>query len=118
LVLAAGSASLRLSGDFTRECLGPIADTATSGQRVARELDALVRLYGKPAMIVSDNGTELTSRAMFEWQNHNAVDWHYIAPSKSTQNAFIESFNGRPRDELLNEEVFESLAHARQALGR
>jgi putative transposase len=63
-------------------------------------------------------GTELTSRAMLEWQNENGVGWHYIAPGKPTQNAFIESFNGRLRDELLNEEVFESLAHARQALGR
>src|SRR2546430_17563020 len=86
--------------------------------RVARELDALVRLYGKPTAIVGDNGTELTSRAMLEWQNENGVGWHYIAPGKPTQNAFIESFNGRLRDELLNEEVFGSLAHVRQALGR
>ena len=109
---------LAVIDDFTRECLGLIADTSISGLRVARELDALVHLYGKPAVIVSDNGTELTSRAMLEWQNDNAVDWHYIAPGKPTQNAFIESFNGRLRDELLNEEVFGSLAHARQALGR
>ena len=109
---------LAVIDDFTRESLGLIADTSISGQRVARELDAIVRLYGKPATIVSDNGTELTSRAMLEWQNENGVGWHYIAPGKPTQNAFIESFNGRLRDELLNEEVFESLAHARQALGR
>lgn len=109
---------LAVIDDFTRECLGLIADTSISGLRVARELDALVRLYGKPAVIVSDNGTELTSRAMLEWQNDNAVDWHYISPGKPTQNAFIESFNGRLRDELLNEEVFESLAHARLALAR
>jgi transposase InsO family protein len=57
--------------------------------------------------IVSDNGTELTSRAMLEWQNDNGVSWHYIAPGKPTQNAFIESFNGHLRDELLNEEVFD-----------
>jgi putative transposase len=55
---------------------------------------------------------------MLEWQNENGVSWHYIAPGKPTQNAFIESFNGRLRDELLNEEVFGSLAHVRQALGR
>jgi transposase InsO family protein len=68
--------------------------------------------------IVSGYGTELTSRAMLEWQNENGVGWHYIAPGKPTQNAFIESFNGRLRDELLDEEVFDGLAHVRQALGR
>jgi len=109
---------LAIIDDFTRESLGLISDMSISGQRVARELDALVRLDGKPATIVSDNGTELTSRAMLEWQNKNGVGWHCITPGKPTQNALIESFNGRLRDELLNEEVFESLAHARQALGR
>src|SRR2546430_16444776 len=69
---------LAVIDDFTRECLGLIADTSISGLRVARELAALVRLYGKPAVIVSDNGTELTSRAMLEWQNENGVGWHYI----------------------------------------
>jgi len=109
---------LAVIDDCTRECLGLIADTSISGVRVARELDALIRLYGKPGTIVSDNGTELTSRAMLEWQNATGVDWHYIAPGKPTQNAFIESFNGRLRDELLNEEVFVSLADARRKLAR
>jgi putative transposase len=109
---------LAVIDDFTRECLGLIADTSISGLRVARELDALVTLHGRPQTIVSDNGTELTSRAMLEWQNDNGVQWHYIAPGKPMQNAFIESFNGRLRDELLNEEVFDSLTHARQALVR
>lgn len=104
--------------DCTRECLGLIADTSISGVRVARELNALIRLYGKPATIVSDNGTELTSRAMLEWQNATGVNWHYIAPGKPTQNAFIEAFNARLRDELLNEEVFTSLADARRKLAR
>lgn len=102
--------------DATRECLGLIADTSLSGARVARELDAIIRLYGKPKTIVSDNGTELTSRAILEWQNDSGVAWHYIAPGKPTQNAFIEAFNGRLRDELLNEEVFTSLADARRKL--
>ena len=100
----------------TRENLALIADTSLSGQRVARELDGLIRIYGKPTTIVSDNGTELTSRAILEWQNQTGVAWHYIAPGKPTQNAFIESFNGRLRDELLNEEVFTSLADARRKL--
>jgi putative transposase len=102
--------------DCTRECLGLVADTSLSGARVARELNAIIRLYGKPKTIVSDNGTELTSRAILEWQNESGVNWHYIAPGKPTQNAFIESFNGRLRDELLNEEVFTSLADARRKL--
>jgi len=60
----------------------------------------------------------LTRRAVLEWPNENGVGGHYIAPGKPTPNAFIESFNGRLRDELLKEEVFDSLAHVRQALGR
>ena len=107
---------LAVIDDCTRECLALVADTSLSGRRVARELDGLIRLYGKPATIVSDNGTELTSRAILEWQNATGVAWHYIAPGKPTQNAFIESFNGRLRDELLNEEIFTSLADARRKL--
>jgi putative transposase len=63
-------------------------------------------------LCVSDNGTELTSMAILRWCQESGVEWHYIAPGKPTQNAFIESFNGRLRDELLNETLFVSLAHA------
>ena len=93
--------TLAVIDDCTRECLALVADTSLSGRRVARELDKLIRLYGKPAAIVSDNGTELTSRAILEWQNSTGVSWHYMAPGKPTQNAYIESFIGRLRDELL-----------------
>jgi hypothetical protein len=72
---------------------------------------------GKPNMVVSDNGSELTSNAILAWADHTRVAWHYIAPGKPMQNAFIESFNGRLRDELLNETLFTSLAQARVALG-
>jgi putative transposase len=65
---------------------------------------------------VSDNGTELTSNAILAWSDRQKVSWHYIAPGKPTQNAFIESFNGRLRDELLNETLFPSLAHGRVVL--
>ena len=61
---------------------------------MARELDALVRVYGKPACIVSDNGAEFTSRAILKWAGDNNVDWYYIDSGKPQQNAFIESFNG------------------------
>ena len=67
-------------------------------------------------LCVSDNGTELTSMAILRWSQESGVEWHYIAPGKPTQNAFIESFNGRLRDELLNETLFVSLAHARTML--
>ncbi len=101
---------------FTRECLCLVADTSLSGLRVARELDAVIANRGRPATCVSDNGTELTSMAILRWSQETGVDWHYIAPGKPTQNAFIESFNGRLRDELLNETIFVSLAHARAVL--
>src|SRR5205807_7469184 len=62
--------------------------------------------------IVSDNGTELTSNAILGWADETGVGWHYIVPGKPQQNGFIESFNGRLRDELLNETLFRSLPHA------
>jgi putative transposase len=67
-------------------------------------------------MVASDNGSELTSNAILAWADRTRVDWHYIAPGKRMPNAFIESFNGRLRDELLNETLFTSLAQARVAL--
>ena len=109
---------LAVVDDFTRECLALVADTSLSGQRVGRELDAVVARRGKPAGCLSDNGSELTSMAILRWSQETGVEWHYIAPGKPQQNAFIESFNGRLRDELLNETLFSSLAHARAALAR
>jgi putative transposase len=83
---------------------------------VARELDAVAAGRGQPLCIVSDNGTELTSTAILRWSQERGVEWHYIAPGKPTQNAFVESFNGRLRDECLNETLFTSLAKARAIL--
>lgn len=102
--------------DCTRECLALVADTSIPGLRVARELDRVVAGRGKPVAIVSDNGTELTSNAMLRWADERRVAWHYIDPGKPIQNAFVESFNGRLRDELLNETLFRSLPHARVVL--
>ena len=65
---------------------------------------------------MSDNGTEFTSNAILAWADEAGVGWHYIAPGKPQQNGFIESFNGRLRDELLNETLFRSLPHARAVL--
>ena len=107
---------LAIVDDFTRECLALVPDTSLPGLRVVRELNALITARGRPAMCVSDNGTELTSMAILRWSAETRVEWHYIAPGKPQQNAFIESFNGRLRDELLNETLFTSLNHVREAL--
>jgi putative transposase len=107
---------LAIVDDCTRECLALVADSSLSGLRAARELDRLMIARGKPEMVVSDNGSELTSNAILHWANGSRVAWHYIAPGKPVQNAFIESFNGRLRDELLNETLFSSLPHARAML--
>lgn len=82
----------------------------------ARELDHLIAIRGRPLSCVSDNGTELTGMAIPRWCQAASVKWHYIAPGKPQQNAFIESFNGRLRDEFLNETLFTSLAQARHEL--
>ncbi|WP_156348068.1 IS3 family transposase [Sphingomonas sp. Leaf231] len=107
---------LAVVDDFTRECLALVVDTSLSGARVARELDAIIAVRGVPLKIVSDNGTELTSLAILRWTQERPVEWHYIAPGKPQQNGYVESFNGRLRDECLNETLFVSLGHARSVL--
>ncbi|SFU17810.1 putative transposase [Pseudovibrio denitrificans] len=102
--------------DFSRECLATVVDTSLSGHRVGRELDRVAQMRGYPCMVVSDNGSELTSNAILKWQEENKVEWHYIAPGKPMQNGFVESFNGRLRDECLNEHLFENLSHARSLI--
>ena len=84
--------------DFSRECLATVVDTSLSGIRVVRELDRLTRERATPTMIVSDNGTELTSVAVLKWTT-DRLAWHYIQPGKPVQNAFVESFNSELRDE-------------------
>ena len=108
---------LAVVDDFTGECLGLVVDTSLSGLRVGRELDRIAALRGcYPAMIVSDNGTELTSHAILRWQEERSVLRHYSAPGKPQQNGFVESFNGRFRDECLNEHLFSSLVVARRII--
>ncbi|MFN6953112.1 MAG: IS3 family transposase, partial [Albidovulum sp.] len=107
---------LNIVDDVTRECLAAIPDTSISGKRVARELTALIERRGKPRLIVSDNGTEFTSNAILGWSKEHQVEWHYIAPGRPMQNGYIESFNGRMRDELLNESLFVDLDHARRLI--
>jgi putative transposase len=109
---------LNVVDDVTKECLAAVVDTSISGRRVARELAMLVARRGPPELIVSDHGTEFTSNAMLEWTQKAAVAWHFIAPGKPMQNGICEAFNGRMRDELLNETLFFGLGHARVATAR
>lgn len=107
---------LGIMDQCSRECLTIAADTSMPALRVVRELDALVRRRGKPNVIVSDNGTELTSRAMLLWAAEQNIDWHYITPGRPQQNGFTESLNGKLRDECLNEHWFSDLGEARAIL--
>jgi len=102
---------LALVDDFGRECLAPVV-----GIHIVHVLDRVVPVRGTPCMIVSDNGTELTPRAMRVWQQEHGIEWHYIAAGKPMQNAFIESFNGRLRDECLIEHLFANVAEARRII--
>lgn len=104
---------LTVIDDFNSECVGIVADVSLPGARVARELDRMIAARGRPAMIVSDNGTEFTGTAMLRWSAEREIAWHFIAPGKPQQNGFNESFNGKLRDECLNEHVFLTLAQAR-----
>jgi len=107
---------LNIVDDFTRECLAAVVDTSLSGARLVRELLSVMAQHGRPCTIVSDNGTELVSRAILSFTEGTGIEWHYIAPGKPIQNAFVESFNGRLRDECLNEHAFSSLAEARRII--
>ena len=99
---------------FTRECLATEVDTSLPGLRVARVLDRLGSAEGLPARITVDNGPEFAGSALDAWAYQHGVQLDFIAPGKPVQNAYIESFNGRLRDECLNQHWFFSLADARQ----
>jgi transposase InsO family protein len=99
-----GFRTLNVVDDATRECLAIEVDTSLPGVRVCRVLDRVVRLRGKPHRIVLDNGPECTSRALDLWAYQNGVELAFIRPGKPIENAFVESFNGRFRDECLNQQ--------------
>ena len=107
---------LTVMDDCTRECKGILVDFSIGGERVTRYLDALLASQETPANTLSDNGTEFTSRAMFYWAQERGVQLNFIEPGKPVQNAFNESFNGRLRDECLNESVFNNIHHARAVI--
>ena len=105
--------TLNVGDDFSRENRGILVDFSITGERTARFLDELGEYFGYPEEIVLDNGPECTSKAMFLWSQKTAVKLNFIQPGKPTQNGFIESFNGKFRDECLNENGFTSLEEAR-----
>ena len=102
--------------NVTRECLRAVPDTSISDKRVVRELTDLIAERGRPGMIVSDHGSELTSNAVLIWCGDAGRELHYTAPGKPTQNAFVEGFNGLMRDGLLNETLFMSMGYAREKI--
>jgi len=108
---------LTVVDQYTRECLTLHADTALRGEKVATALDKVVASRGTPKSITVDNGTEFASKAMDLWAYSNGVHLDFIRPGRPVENGYIESFNGRLRDECLNVEVFFTLADARRKLG-
>lgn len=104
--------------DYTRECVDQIVDFSISGIRLVRELDRLAQRRPLPATIVCDNGPELTCKAMFFWAKRTGVKLHFIQPGKPTQNAFVESFNGKFREYCLDLNWFASLDDARETIDR
>jgi len=108
---------LTIVDDFTKECLDIPVANGISGDQVARTLNAIAAFRGYPQAVRTDQGPEFTSKALDQWAYDNRVELKLIQPGKPTQNGFIESFNGRFRDECLNEHWFRDLAHAREIIG-
>ena len=104
--------ALAVIDEYTRECLNITVDTGLGGKRVTRVLDHLIECRGPPKAIRSDNGTEFTSNTILQWVHEHNLQWQYIQPGKPQQNGLIESFNGKFRDECLNENIFFSIEHA------
>jgi putative transposase len=105
--------TLNLIDIFTRRCLGIEIDTSLSSQRVVRVLEQITQQFGKPKLLQIDNGPEFRGKPLDVWAKKNEVELHFIDPGKPTQNGHIESFNGRFREECLDQEWFISLKEAR-----
>lgn len=99
--------------DWSRECLAMEVDRHLPGERVKAVLDRLCRERGRPKLIVSDNGSEFTGRALTQWAADQGIELHFIRPGRPVENCFVESFNGRVREECLNENWFLTLEDAR-----
>jgi putative transposase len=108
-----GFRTLNIVDDFTRECVAIEVDRSLPGLRVVRVLDRLAETIGLPDTLVMDNGPEFSGRALDTWAYARGVQLRFIRPGKPIENAFVESFNGKFRDECLNEHWFASVAEAR-----
>jgi putative transposase len=108
--------ALTIVDDFTRECPTIEVDTSLGGRRVVSVLDRLAEIRGLPKTITIDNGPEFAGRALDEWAYRKGVRLNFIRPGKPIENAYIESFNGRFRDECLNTNWFLSVKHARYVI--
>ena len=102
--------------DFSRECVAQVVDFSISGLRLTRELDRISERRPLPDKIVCDNGPELTCKAMFFWAKERGVKLHFIQPGKPTQNAFVESFNGKFREYCLDLNWFSGIDDARSTI--
>jgi transposase InsO family protein len=107
---------LAIVDDATHEAVALVPEHTIGGEHLTRIMDGVCSQRGKPAIIRTDNGPEFTGRAMLTWAHRNGVALRLIEPGKPNQNAYVESFNGRLRDECLNEHWFTSLAHARTVI--
>lgn len=110
--------TLNIVDDYSRELVGQLVSVSISGQQVARFLSEMIEFRGKPESIVCDNGTEFTSKAMFFWSKETGVRLNFIQPGKPTQNAFVESLNGKFRDACLNMHWFRSIPEARYEIDK
>jgi putative transposase len=108
--------TLNIVDDFTRECVAIEVDRSLPGLRVARVLDRLQAAIGLPQTIVVDNGPEFAGRTLDAWAYRTGVTLRFIRPGKPIENAYVESFNGKFRDECLNEHWFVNLADAKTAI--
>lgn len=108
--------TLNVVDDCSRECLAIEVDFSLPGARVVRVLERLVELYGAPEVIVVDNGSEFTGRAVDAWAYQHGIKLHFIRPGHPVENAYIESFNGKFRDECLNENWFIGIGDAREKI--
>jgi len=108
--------TFNLVDDYSREAPIIVVDQSLPGERIVRELDAVVAVRGVPEMIVMDNGPEFAGKALDAWAYQRGVKLHFIRPGKPVENAYIESFNGKFRDECLNEHWFVTLDHAREVI--
>lgn len=107
---------LNVIDECSRECLASVADTSITGKHVTRILDQVIESYGRPKQILTDNGPEFTCIAMYEWIDDQKIEHLFIDPGKPMQNGYVESFNGKLRDEFLNEHWFRSLDEIKKRL--